>query len=153
MYNQSTNESLCQMEFFERNVEKIKKKFAHLSTEDRYKLLIDMGQKSLPYPEEKKRAEHRVAGCQSTLYLTASLQKGKISFLAASDSLISLGLAALLIEAYCEVSPETLLAAPPKFLQELGILQSLSLNRSQGLVSVYCHMQRLAKEALQKETN
>jgi cysteine desulfuration protein SufE len=130
---------------FDSQIAAIKKKFTSLhSPEERYLLLIDLGRKLPPYPAELRTPDRQIPGCQSLLYLNASLKDGKIFFLAASDALISAGLAALLIEAYSGQTPETILRSPPAFLAEIGIFASLSPNRSNGLAHIYLRMKQEA---------
>ena len=127
----------------------VKKKFHSMTTpEEKYSYLIELGRALLPYPAPLRTPERIVAGCQSTLYLDARLEDGKIFFQAAADALISQGLAALLIQVYSGLSPQTLLLNPPTFLQELGIFASLSPHRSNGLASIYTRMKQEALKFL-----
>lgn len=130
---------------FQKKSEELKKKFLALTSVDaRYGALIEMG-KNLPlYPEALKTPEYIVSGCQSILYLHASLKDGKLFFETTSDALISAGLAALLLAVYNEETPETLLTCPPQFLAELGVLGQLSPNRSNGLAHIHLKMKQLA---------
>lgn len=124
-------------------IDSIKKKFSSLkNSEERYSLLIELGRKLPPYPSDLKTPDRIVAGCQSTLYLATHLIDGRLTFSAASDALISAGLAAILIEAYSNTTPETLLRNPPTFLQEIGIFASLSPSRSNGLAHIYLRMKQ-----------
>jgi cysteine desulfuration protein SufE len=91
-----------------------------------------------------------VPGCQSVLYLHTHFQDGKLFFAAHSEALISAGLAALLIAIYTDSSPETILLNPPVFLQEIGLLASLSPSRSNGFASIY---HRMRQEAMKKIVN
>ncbi len=127
----------------------IYKAFSPLKTpEDKYNFLIDLGRKLPDYPAALKTPEHLVPGCQSQLYLATTVRDGKLWFQAHSDALISKGLAALLIWAYDGMSPENILKNPPVFLQELGILGSLSPSRSNGLAQIYRRMQQEAVKNL-----
>ena len=129
--------------------DEIRKAFSSLKTpEERYNFLIDLGRKLSTYPDALKIPEHLVPGCQSLLYLATTLRDGKLHFQAHSDALISKGLAALLIWAYNGFSPEDLLKNPPTFLQELGIVASLSPSRSNGLAQIYLRMQQDAVKNL-----
>ena len=130
---------------FQKKSQDLKEKFLALpSMEARYAALIELGKTLKPYPENLKTPDRIVKGCQSTLYLHADLKDGKIFFTAASDALISAGLAALLLLVYNEETPETLLTAPPAFLSEIGIIGSLSPNRSNGLAHIHLRMKQLA---------
>ncbi len=136
-------------ETFQKKSDWIKEKFAHLaSSEDRYHALIKMGRDLSSFPDELKIPENLVAGCQSNLYLATQFDNGALYFKAASDALISAGLAALLISVYSGESPETILKQPPQFLADLGIQASLSQNRSNGLSSIHLRMKQEALKSL-----
>lgn len=105
--------------------------------------------RSLPtFEAQYKTPDRIVRGCQSTLYLRSFLIEGKMFFEAASDALISAGLAALLIYVYSGESPETILKRPPDFLAEIGIMATLSMNRSNGLAHIHLRMKQDAISSL-----
>lgn len=135
---------------FQEKCDEIKKKFAPLSTEQRYDALIEMGRRLPPFPADWKIPSRVVSGCQSTLYLYADMREGKIFFQAHSDALISLGLAAMLIAAYSGESPETILKCPPQFIAALKIGTILSPNRSNGLSHIHLRMKQEALAFLMK---
>lgn len=126
---------------FSERVETLKKNFKTLSSaEERYAHIIELGRSLPSYPNALKVEEKRVPGCQSVLYLSSFVEKGKLIFRAECDALISLGLAALLISVYSGLEPKEIVLNPPLFLKELGIFSSLSPNRSNGLVNIYHRM-------------
>ena len=112
--------------------------------EERYSVLIKMGRELPSYPHELKTPDKIVPGCQSILYLHASLKDGKVLFQAASDALISAGLAALLLSVYNGETAQTILTTPPDFITKLHITASLSPNRSNGLAQIHLRMKQLA---------
>lgn len=116
------------------------------TSEQKYEKIIELGRQLPPYPIEFKTSTHLVKGCQSPMYMRAQLIDGKIHFQVCSEALISAGLAALLLLVYNNEPPEAILTSPPEFLEELGIHNSLSPGRSNGLASL---MQRMKKEALE----
>lgn len=123
--------------------------FNSLGTQEaRYSALIEMGRKLSPYSSELKTDDRLVPGCQSRLHLYSSYDGGLVYFRAASDALISAGLAALLVSAYSGEKPETILKEPPGFLDDLGIYASLSLNRSNGLSNIFLRMKQDALKFL-----
>ncbi len=137
------------MSNFLKKIEKLKNKFGAMGApEKRYDALMQMGRALPPFLGEWKTPERKVPGCQSTLYLRGECVGGKIFFTATADALISAGLAALLIEVYSGETPETVLAQPPLFLEELGIYASLSPNRSHGLSSIHLKMKQEALRCL-----
>lgn len=115
------------------------------TSEARYKALIEMGRTLPPISPHLKIPQHLVSGCQSNLYLISRIDDGFVYFEAASDALISAGLAALLIAVYSGESPETILKEPPRFVDELGLHASLSPSRSNGLSNIHL---RIKQEAL-----
>lgn len=87
---------------------------------------------------------NRVHGCQSIMYLHTTLIDGKLTFYAHSDALISRGLAAILLEHYNGKTPKDLLLSEPTFLQEEGIISSLSPTRANGVASLWLKMKQAA---------
>lgn len=133
---------------FEKKCEELKKIFAPLSTEQRYHTLIEMGRRLPRYPDNYKTPDRIVPGCQSLLYLNATLRDDQLFFEAHADALISAGLAALLIAVYSGESPETILTCPPTFIGELGIGSSLSPSRSNGFANILIRMKQEALKLL-----
>ena len=131
-------------ETFKKKSTEIENKFCQFKPGDeRYNALIELGRTLPPYPPELKTPDKRVAGCQSILYLHATLKDGKVFFQTSSDALISLGLAALLLSVYNGETPQTILTCPPDFIKNLGIAASLSPNRSNGLSQIHLRMKQL----------
>jgi sulfur transfer protein SufE len=118
------------------------------NAEDRYQKIISLGKNLPPIAEKYKIPENIVPGCQSLVYLHTEMRADKLYFSAASDALISSGLAALLILAYDGTPPETILKHKPAFLEELEITNSLTPGRSNGLASMYTRMQQDALKFL-----
>ena len=125
---------------------KVKLLFSSCQTaEQKYTKIIELGRALPPFCSSLKTEENVVKGCQSRMYLHATLIEGKVLFQLDSEALISAGLGALLLSVYNEEPPEAILSCPPLFLEELGIHASLSPSRSNGLASLFL---RMKKEAL-----
>ena len=101
--------------------------------EDRYAKIIALGRSLPPMPEDLKTDDNKVRGCSSTVWLHATSAGGKVVFQADSDAALPKGLVALLLEVYNQRTPTEILAAPPEFIEELGLNQALSPNRANGL--------------------
>lgn len=130
--------------------EAMKALFADCSTaEAKYKKIIDLGKTQGKLSDEDKRDENLVKGCQSRMYLRTSFENGTLVFASESDALISAGLALLLVNIYSGETPETILKCPPSYIQELGILQTLTPGRANGLASLYLRMKQDAVRFLQ----
>lgn len=128
---------------------RIKESFSDCSCPEKiYQRLMEWGTKLQAFDETWKIEENLVAGCQSIMYLHVKSEHNLMYFSAASDALISSGLAALLIEVYSGEEAETVLTTPPTFIEELGIASSLSPGRANGLAGLYLHMRKQALKLL-----
>ncbi len=123
-------------------------KLKNLPSEQVYQQIMLFGKQLPPFDPEWKKEENLVPGCQSIMYLHASLKEGRLYFAAHSEALISAGLAAILISVYDGETPETILKAEPTFLEELNIPGSLTPGRANGLASLWLKMKQAALKAL-----
>ncbi|MFS4459889.1 SufE family protein [Bdellovibrio sp. HCB2-146] len=105
--------------------------------EARYRKIIDLG-KSLPDIDASLKTEQNaVKGCQSQVWLHASLDnQGHMILQGDSDALIVKGLVALLLKVYSGSTPSEVLMTPPEFLKALGFEGNLSPSRANGLHSM-----------------
>ena len=110
---------------------------------ERYQFIIEMGRKLPPFPEPWADDAHRVPGCQSRVWMEATVRDGAMFFAGASDAAIVSGLVALLLRVYSGRPVEEILATDPVFLKDLGLLAALSTNRGNGIAS----MARKVREA------
>ena len=110
---------------------------------DRYQFIIELGRKLPRFPDEWADDAHRVPGCQSRVWMEATLRDGKMFFAGTSDAAIVSGLIALLLRVYSGRPVEEILATDPVFLKDLGLLEALSTNRGNGIAS----MARKVREA------
>ncbi len=104
--------------------------------EARYAAIIARAKRLAPMPDELKTDERKVRGCSSSVWLHAELRDGTLHLLADSDAVLVRGLVALLLEVYSGRTPREILAAPPAFIEELGLAQHLSPNRANGLTAM-----------------
>jgi cysteine desulfuration protein SufE len=123
--------------------------FAQLrDAQARYEKVIALGRGQSALPADQKNERNLVPGCQSLLYLVTEERGGLLYFTSESDALISAGLALLLTEVYSGEAPETVLKCPPGYLEEIGIQQSLSPGRANGLANIHLRMKKDALQAL-----
>lgn len=121
---------------FKERLDQIKLSFHQLSTEERYRAIIEWGKKLQPLSAEEKKTDWLVKGCQSTTYLITLFQEGRLFFKADSEALISKGLVAITISLYQGLTPEAILKAPKEWPIELELALSLSPGRYNGLASM-----------------
>ncbi len=111
---------------------------------DKYNLLIDLG-KELPVIDPKfKTNDYLIEGCQSKVWLYPSYDGGIISFRADSDALITRGIVALLIKVLSGRTPQEIMEANLYFIDQIGLRQSLSPTRSNGLLAMVKQMKLYA---------
>jgi len=111
--------------------------FAFLSDwEQKYEYIIDLGKELKGLPEEKKKEDILIKGCQSQVWMDAELHDGKIFFLADSDGILPKGIISLLVGVYSGHTAEEILAADFDFISKIGLQEFLSPSRANGLASM-----------------
>jgi cysteine desulfuration protein SufE len=116
---------------------------------ERLAAIVDRTRKLPPLPVEERIAQHRVAGCQSAVWLIGELQPdGTLSLRCDADSPMVKGLVHLLCEAYSGATPAEIAATEPIFIDKLDLLRDLSPTRRNGLNAVHARIRALARNAL-----
>jgi cysteine desulfuration protein SufE len=124
-----------------------------LTVESRYQQIIDLGKTQISLDATIKTPENLVQGCQSKMYLHSSFTGGKVLFQTESDAIISAGLGILLTRVYSGEAPDVILKCPPAYIDELGILASLTPGRANGLGSIYLRMKQDALKYYMQSSN
>jgi cysteine desulfuration protein SufE len=87
--------------------------------------------------DDEKKDELLVAGCQSKVWLKASLQENRtVNFEADSDAIITRGLVALVVSVFDNETPQDILNANIHFMNDIGLVSNLSQTRSNGLAAM-----------------
>ena len=101
--------------------------------EDKYEYIIDMGKKLPLLDDAHKKDEHRIRGCQSTVWMVSELRDGKIFYQADSDAVIVKGLISMLIRVLSGQTPQDIIQADLGFIDRIGTTSHLAQTRSNGL--------------------
>lgn len=113
---------------------------------DKYNYIIELG-KSLPLIDPQyKTDQYLIPGCQSQVWLHATMNEGIVTFRADSDAIITKGIINLLIRVLSHRTPQEIVDAPLYYLDKIGIKEHLSPTRSNGLVSMIQQMKMYAKQ-------
>ena len=108
--------------------------------EDRYRYVIELGKKLIPFDEALKTDFTKVTGCVSQVWLICDRSEGpplKLSFRGTSDAHIVQGLIAILLRLFNDKTPAEILAVDAKSVfHRLGLDEHLSPQRSNGLASM-----------------
>lgn len=107
---------------------------------EKYEYIIELGKDLKPLNEQYKVEENIIKGCQSTVWLHAEKQNGKIIYTADADAIITKGLIALLVYVLSDEDSDTILNADLKFIKEIGLYEHLSPTRSNGLLAMVKQM-------------
>ncbi len=108
---------------------------------EKYEHIIELGKELDPIAEADKIDDNLIKGCQSRVWLTASLNdEGKVVFSADSDAIITKGLVALMIRVLSDAKPIEIASADLHFLEAIGLNAHLSPTRSNGLLSMVKQM-------------
>jgi len=111
---------------------------------DKYQYIIELGQKLGPLADKYKDDNHRIKGCQSSVWLHAYQKEGRVHFEADSDSTFVKGEIALLIRVLSERSPKEIIDTDLRFLDKIGLRQHIAITRANGLASMIKQMKLYA---------
>jgi len=112
---------------------------------ERYEYIIDLGKKLLPMDEKYKTDDFLVKGCQSKVWLHAFEKQGIIFFEADSNTAITKGIIALLVDVLSGKAPKEIMDAELKFIDAIQLRSHLSSQRSNGLTSMIQRMKNYAQ--------
>ena len=104
---------------------------------DKYALIIEYANKLKPLDEKKKTPQNIIEGCQSRVWIDASInEKGQVVFVGDSDAIIVRGILALLLYVLSEHTPQEIIESELYFIEKIGLKEHLSPTRSNGLVAM-----------------
>ena len=106
--------------------------------------IMELGQKLPPLDEQYKIEENIIKGCQSKVWLRASLQGDRVIFEADSNTDITKGLISLLIRVLSGRTVDEILNADLYFIEKIGMGQIIGSQRSNGLVAMIKQMKLYA---------
>ena len=109
--------------------------YAMLESEDRYRLLIELGRLLEPMPDALKTEATKVRGCSALVWVYPTrTDDGRLHFLADSNAAITKGIVALVLAAVQDRPAAEVAAADiAAQLVPFELARELSSNRTQGL--------------------
>ncbi len=131
---------------YEAKLEELAEAFEFLDDwEDRYEMLIELGDELQPMPGALKTDATKVKGCLSQVWVYGSREGETMRYVADSDAHIVRGLVALVMMMFDARSAEAVANVDAKaWLTRLGLDQHLSPGRSNGLHSMIQRVQAIA---------
>jgi cysteine desulfuration protein SufE len=141
------------------SIQELKEDFALLDEwEDRYRYVIELG-RLLPALDEKYRTpENKVQGCASQVWIASHIDRRSgepvVTYTGDSDALIVKGLIAIVFKLFSgRPAKEILRTDAGSLLDELGLRDHLTPQRSNGFASMVARMKRDASAALAAAIN
>ncbi|CAN4117362.1 unnamed protein product [Withania somnifera] len=111
----------------------------------KYEQLLFYGKNLKPLDTQYKTSENKVQGCVSQVWVRAYFDSEKnVIFEADSDSVLTKGLAALLVQGLSGRPVEEIVKVSPYFSVLLGLQQSLTPSRNNGFLNMLKLMQKKA---------
>lgn len=121
--------------------------------EDRYRYVIELGRALPPLAEQERIPANKVQGCASQVWIAAHEEKNgsepRLSFTGDSDALIVKGLIAIIFRLFSGRPASEILATDAgAVLDELGLREHLTPQRSNGVASMVTRIKTDAQAAL-----
>lgn len=98
--------------------------------------IMELGAGLEVFPDEEKKDENIIKGCQSKVWLIASEQEGKICYKADSNTDITKGLIYLLLRVLNNRKPKEIIDAELNFINRIGMGNIIGSQRSNGFASM-----------------
>ena len=117
------------------SISDIADEYAFLDSEERYRLLIDLGRKLEPMPDALKTDATKVRGCSASVWVYPTrAEDGRLHFLADSNAAITKGIVALVLSAVQDrPAGEVAKIDIAEALEPFDLKRELSSNRTQGV--------------------
>ena len=117
-----------------RALDDIAEEYGFLDSDDRYRLLIELGRELDPMPAALKTEATLVRGCSAQVWVYPTGDAARLHFLADSNAAITKGIVALVIAAVQDrPAAEVATMDVPAALAPFDLANQLSSNRTQGV--------------------
>ena len=112
---------------------------------DKYKFLLDQAKKSKPFPEEFRKDNFKVQGCQAQVWLVPKFKDNLLNFYSDSDAFISKGMITILIDIYGNKTPHDILNSDFQLVKTLQLDTLLTQGRTNGVYAMLKKLKEYAK--------
>jgi cysteine desulfuration protein SufE len=115
----------------------------------KYEYLLEM-EKDLPLIDAGQKSDKTlVHGCNSKAWIQAELIDGRIHFTADAETAIARAILALVIRVLQDHTPQEALDSPLYFIEQIGLMDNLSMTRVQGVEHLMAKLTKLARDLKQ----
>ncbi|MFT6881237.1 MAG: cysteine desulfuration protein SufE [Marinoscillum sp.] len=116
--------------------------------------VMELGERLDEFPENKRDEDHIVKGCQSKVWLDASLSNdGDVIFHGDSNTSVTKGLVSLLIRVLSDQKPADILNQDLTFPTQIGMNRFIGTQRSNGFGAMIKQMKLYALALSSKSQN
>lgn len=113
--------------------------------EDKYLYLIELGERFCRLAASEQTDNHKIRGCQSSVWVTLNKSDSLIHLAANSDAAIVKGLLALIIIAYDQKTRQQITEFDiDVWFEKLGLTQHLTPTRSIGIATIIKQVQLMS---------
>ncbi|HXG99403.1 MAG TPA: SufE family protein [Sphingomicrobium sp.] len=125
--------------------------YEFLGSEDRYRMLIELGRKLEPMPDALKTDATKVRGCSASVWVYPTrTDDGRLHFMADSNAAITKGVVALVLAGVQDQPPAAVAGADIEaLLGPFDLKRELSSNRTQGIPNMIALVRETAKRLSQ----
>lgn len=129
------------------SLDEVREEYEFLESDDRYRLLIDLGQSLEEMPDALKTEATLVRGCSAAVWVYPTrTDDGRLHFLADSNAAITKGIIALVLLTVQDREPEDILAVDIEdCLAAFDLKNQLSSNRTQGIPNMIALIRETAE--------
>jgi cysteine desulfuration protein SufE len=129
-----------------RSISDIHEDYDFLDSDERYRLLIELGRELEPMPAALKTDATLVRGCSASVWVyPMRLEGGRLHFLADSNAAITKGIVALVLSAVQDLPADAVAAMDiAGALAPFDLKSQLSSNRTQGVPNMIALIQETA---------
>ena len=106
--------------------------------------IMELGEELGAFPEQDRSDDNIVKGCQSKVWMTASLDQERVVFKADSNTAITKGLVSLLVRTLNQSTPESVINAEIYFPSQIGMDRFIGTQRSNGFAAMIKQMKLYA---------
>lgn len=123
----------------------IQEEYEFLESDDRYRLLIELGRNLAPMPDALKTDATLVRGCSASVWVYPVTENEQLSFLADSNAAITKGIIALVLKTVDDKDAKEILNTNIEAaLAPFDLKNQLSSNRTQGIPNMIALIQQTA---------
>lgn len=111
---------------------------------DKYDYLISLSDQLPTIDPTHRTNDYKISGCQSSVWVDARLEAGRVRYSADSDAIITKGIISLLIRVMDNRTPQQIIDTELYFIERIGLQANLSPTRANGLLSMIKQMRLYA---------